>query len=99
MDKRVAADDYRRPVLLDVTRDGIVYVREAGGGRNEDALPFFSAHTIDDAEQLRILHCHRLRDGSGLYRLNQPPSGYEDLGRLTEMFRISYQRLREARGQ
>jgi len=86
--------DLGRRFSLDVCANGSVHVREvARQGMEDGLLPVFSADTRDQAESVRIRHCRRASDGSGLYFLNDPPEDAEDLGRVSDLFRATYEAL------
>lgn len=84
--------DLSRKFFLDVTASGHVFIRERGSVRRDGALPTFSTDTYDEAEQLVLRFCRRARDGSGLYHLNEVPADLDDLGRVSEMFRVAHER-------
>lgn len=87
-------DDLSRRFFLDVCAAGSVHIRESGHPmhRGMRLLPVFSVDTYDAAEMLRVEHCRLARDGSGTYYLNDPPKSVDDLGRVSDLFRASWQR-------
>jgi len=87
------ATDLARPFLLDVCANGSVHIRERGRQIQTGLLPVFSTDRREQAEELRIRHCRRANDGSGLYHLNERPRGVEDLDRVSDLFRSTYEQL------
>jgi len=82
-------DDLGRKFRLDVFANGVVMIRNQGSPL-DGALPVFSTDTHEQAESLRTQHCKLARDGSGIYRLNEPPADVDDLDRVSTLFRTSY---------
>lgn len=82
-------DDLSRSLFLDVTKDGAVFVRMRGTAADA-GLPVFSVDTRKEGETLIVRHCRLARDGSGIYRLNDPPEDVDDLGRVSDLFRATY---------
>lgn len=80
-----------RQFFLDVDAAGYVSIRERGSKDKRRGLPVFSTDTREQAKALIVRHCRLARDGSGLYRLNDPPKDVDDLGRITELFRETYE--------
>ena len=85
--------DLDRQFFLDVDRAGFVVVRDRGVGMSHGGLPVFSTDTYDQAMELIVLHCKLASDGSGLYRLNDPPRSVEDLSRVSDLFRTWFEKL------
>ncbi len=87
--------DLSRRFLLDVTKDGAVCIRERGSGEVTGGLPVYSTDTREEAESLRVDHCHLARDGSGIYRLNRFSGDVEALVAVAEMFHAAHTRSAE----
>jgi len=85
--------DLDRRFFLDVTADGAVFIRERGHPKMSGALPTFTTDTHDQALMLQQRHCRRARDGSGIYRLNEPPTDLDALGGITDLFRLTYEAM------
>lgn len=83
--------DLSRRFLLEVTRDGTVFIREACAPTT-GGLPVYSVDTWDDAEALRVRHCRLARDRSGIYRLNEFSGEEEDLDRVGALFKETHER-------
>lgn len=90
------AADLERDWFLDVCAAGSVHIRQRGKRprRKTMLLPVFSTDTEYQASMLRVMHCRLARDGSGLYHLNEPPTGIDDLPRIAAMFRASYEAMK-----
>jgi hypothetical protein len=80
--------------FLDVTKSGHVFIRRLGGELN-GALPVYSTDTAEEAEQIRVRHCHLARDGSGLYQLNEFSGDVADLLAVGVMFRVTHEANRK----
>lgn len=78
--------DLGKAFTMWVDAAGCVTIR-ARGVSKKGALPVFSTDTMGQAEALQIRHCRLARDGSGLYFLNTPPQGVEDLGGISDLLR------------
>lgn len=98
-------EDLGRRFILDVTADGTVLIRERGPQRIKDlvGLPVYSTDTAEEAESIRVTHCRRANDGSGLYRLTHwkvDQTGYgsiDSLPEVSDLFRATHEQIREAR--
>lgn len=86
-------DDMKRRWFLDVAACGAVQIRERGRPMQE-GLPVFTVDTAEQAQDIITLHCRLERDGSGTYRLNNPPKDVDDLDAVTDLFRNAYDNLR-----
>lgn len=87
-------DDLGRQYFVDVDAAGFAFVRERGSGKSpHGALPVFSTDTHEQAKMLIVTHCRLARDGSGLYRLNNPPQSVQDLGEVSDLLRATYAKL------
>lgn len=62
--------------FMDVNQAGEVYIRSYVIEPPEGTLVLFSTDTKTQALELRTLFCNLLRDGSGLYQLNDWPGDY-----------------------
>lgn len=83
--------DLSRNFFLDVCAAGSIVIRERGNTISDGRLPLFSTDTYDEATGLRVLHCRRARDNSGMYFLNNPPDEHgEDFDAIVDLFRSSY---------
>lgn len=100
-------DDLGRRFLLDVTRDGAVFVRERGKGPcPHGGLPVFSTDTREEADDLIVHHCKLARNGTGIYRLNegifprdaQGNGNVDNLEDVTVTFRLAHEKMHGARG-
>jgi hypothetical protein len=86
-------DDLSRPILIDVSANGAVSIRDKGRPAR-GMLPFFSVDTREDARSLISLHCKLARDGSGTYWLSDfEPDSLDSLDAASDLFRASYARL------
>ncbi|HZL96045.1 MAG TPA: hypothetical protein VFB99_20475 [Vicinamibacterales bacterium] len=79
--------------FLDVCANGSVHIRKRGKRIQDGLLPVFSTDTEAQAKTLQVRHCRLARDGSGLYHLNERPSGYEDLEKITAMFALTFRQI------
>lgn len=86
-------NDFGRDFCLDVCAGGSVQIRARGTTIEPGLLPVFTTATHEQAEAIRIRHCRRANDGSGLYFLNDPPKDVDDLGRVADLFRATYETL------
>jgi len=80
------ADALTKRFFIDVDAAGFVTIRERGSKDKRHGLPVFSTDTREEAKALIVRHCKLARDGSGAYRLNDPPKDVEDLGRIRDLF-------------
>jgi hypothetical protein len=84
-------DDLGREYFIDVTKDGACFVRQRGTGPcPHGGLPVYSTTTKEEAKNIIVRLCRLERDGSGIYRLNNPPSSVDDLGHVSDLFRASH---------
>lgn len=81
--------DLGKAFTLWVDAAGCVTVATTGRGVH-GSLPVFSVETHDQASALQIRHCRLARDGTGLYFLNDTPRGVDDLGKVSDLFRATY---------
>jgi hypothetical protein len=93
----ITKTDLSRRFFLDVTQSGHVFIRQRGRKPN-GALPVYSTDTAEEAEQIRVRHCHLARDGSGLYRLNEFAGDIEDLFKVGALFRATHETNRKRTG-
>jgi hypothetical protein len=91
----ITHDDLTREWALLVDAAGIVEIRRRGQRLPvPNGLPVFSTDAADDAGRLQNLHCRRTYDGKH-FVLNDPPANVEALFTIGEMFRASYERMKE----
>lgn len=83
--------DLDRRFFLGVTADGAVFIRERDQPLSRGALPTFSTDTHDQAVMLQQRFCRRANDGTGIYRLNEPPADLAELGAASDLFRAFYE--------
>lgn len=90
--------DLLRKWILDVDAAGVVTIRQRGKTKPK-GLPVWSTDEMAQAIALRARHCEVAMDPRGnlhwqLIMINYPPREVSDLlGRLTPMFRQSYERM------
>jgi hypothetical protein len=82
--------DLGRRFLIDLAQSGHLFVRERGQARHEGLLPVFSTTTRKETEMLLTRHCRLARDGSGLYCLNDFSGEADDIGKVTDLLRSTY---------
>lgn len=90
--------DLGRAFTMSVCANGSVWIQRHGQ-LESGTLPVFSTDTHEEAEQIRVRHCRRAKDGSGLYFLNDPPPRKVDraqqfLGSVSDLFRKTYEQIR-----
>lgn len=89
--------DLGRAFTMSVCANGSVWIQRHGQIES-GTLPVFSTDTHDQAEQIRVRHCRRAQNGSGLYFLNDPPPqevgrAQEFLGGVSDLFRKTYEQI------
>lgn len=89
--------DLGRAFTMSVCANGSVWIQRHGQ-LEEGTLPVFSTDSHDQAEQIRVRHCRRANDGSGLYFLNERPPqevgrAQEFLGGVSDLFRATFEQI------
>jgi hypothetical protein len=84
------ASDFGRRFIMTVAASGHVYIHERGRRAEPGTLPVFTTDTREQAEAIRVRHCKFASDGSGLYRLNDPPGNVDQLSDVSDLFRSAF---------
>lgn len=94
--------DLSRRYVLSVSKNGACFIKDRdrrNEGLESGTLPVFSTNTHEEAEMLIVRHCRLSREDGETYFLNNPPVDLDDLGRISDLFRVTFRenQARESR--
>lgn len=109
-DRKATIDDLKRPILIDLCKDGTISFRLRVGGRmaprlNDAAIPVFSVDTLKQAQDLQVMFCrkqygsHPEMPNQDWYRWTDFPGTLEAAEEVTDRLRTWFAGRKAMRGK